>query len=358
MRYSRALATSAVVWATVCTISLLPLVVLYFEFSGVSFCQGPYWAFIAKFYGSYFLFPIFGVLAAAFALRPSAVVWLVLSQPEMNRILHITLAGVVVLVAVASVLEFTGSPNALFEVAPSALQRGAGKTFYDRFQTACSAQFAYKGNYDGKPDGQGKDSSFQVQLGNAKAAGHSYSYYLYYLAIPFQVSLHGLLLACFFILSYLRKPYIDTFLSDRKLDFDRNNIFVMFGVALIVGSIWCLYRTSYRIDNESLFGPGNNPLYADQVVIYLYFAVITAYVLWAGFDLEKIAKTVTQVAAAAAVMGLSLKASGVITDHLFGLTASVQNLAGVFIAILILIGIGLVLNNPPPLPPPIEPEDG
>jgi hypothetical protein len=93
-------------------------------------------------------------------------------------------------------------------------------------------------------------------------------------------------------------------------------------------------------------------------VIYLYFAVVTVYIIWAGFDLEKIAKTASQVAAAVAVMGLSLNASKVITDNLFGLDASIQNFVGVFVLILVLISIGLIFNNPSPPPPPVEPEDG
>lgn len=359
MPYSTALTTAAVLLGAICAISLLPLAVLYLEFSGFTFCHGPYWAYIARFYGSYFLFPIFGILAAVFALRPFAAIGLILSQPQMKRIFQLALGGAIALVTIVSILEFTGSPNALFEVAPAALQNGAGKTFFDNFQTACNGpRFAYAGNYDGNQPGTDKDKSFQSQLGEAKKAGLSYSHYVYYLVLPVQAGLHSLLLTCFFVLIYLRKPFVDVFLSDRKLYFDKNNIFVLFGIALIVGSLWCLYRTSYRIDNDDLFGAHNNPLYDDQIVIYLYFAVVTVYIIWAGFDLEKIAKTASQVAAAVAVMGLSLNASKVITDNLFGLDASIQNFVGVFVLILVLISIGLIFNNPSPPPPPVEPEDG
>lgn len=198
----------------------------------------------------------------------------------------------------------------------------------------------------------------QSELVKAKATGLSDSHYVYYVAFPAQAGFLILLLACFFIIIYLRKPFIEQFLSDRKMNFDRNNMFVMFGLALIIGSIWCLYRISYRVDNDNLFGNGNNTLYADYVVFWLYFSIITIYIILAGFDLEKLAKTASQVAGAAAVLGLSLTAPKGITDYFFGLSASMQNFAAVLILIVILIGIGLIFNNPPPAPLPIEPEDG
>ena len=352
MRYRTALKAAAGVLLATCAISLLPLSTLYLEFAGLMFCGASYWTYIAKFYGSYFLFPIFGVLAAAFLLRPLAVLWLILDHDAFKRVFRYALGGVVALVAIASFLEFSGSPNALFEVSPASLKQGDGKLFFNHFQTACSEQFSYKGKYDGAAD------SFQSELAKAKAGGLSYSHYVYYLAFPVQAGFLALLLACFFIIIYLRKSFIDQFLSDRKMNFDRNNLFAMFGLALVIGSIWCLYRLSYRIDNDNLFGSGNNPLYADYVVFWLYFSIIVIYIILAGFDLEKLAKTAAQVAGAAAVLGLSLAAPKGVTDYFFGVRASIQNFVAAFVLVVILIGIGLVFNNPPPPPLPIEPEDG
>ena len=112
------------------------------------------------------------------------------------------------------------------------------------------------------------------------------------------------------------------------------------------------------MDNIELFGRSNNPLFADNnplfadyAVLYLYLLVVAIYVSFIGFDLEKIAKTTSQLAAAAAVIGLSIAAPTGFAGHLFGVQASFQNIAAVLIVLLILVGIGLLLNNdPPPLP--------
>src|SRR5262245_17341078 len=107
MRYSRIYAISAAILFGLCAISLMPLLVLFLEFRG-EFCNQPFWFYIAKFYGSYFLFPIFGVLTAVFLIPPFAVLWLILrleaNKPILRRVLYFWIG----LVAAASLLEFTG----------------------------------------------------------------------------------------------------------------------------------------------------------------------------------------------------------------------------------------------------------
>jgi hypothetical protein len=144
------------------TASLLPLAVLYFEFGGREFCHQPYWAFIAKFYGSYFLFPIFGVIAAAFLIVPVAVLWSILDIGQYRYIRRYVTCAWLGLIALTCLIEFTGSPYAIFEVAPQTLNVAPSKIFYDRLETICTKTFAYKGNYKGPIGSVQPDTSYRA----------------------------------------------------------------------------------------------------------------------------------------------------------------------------------------------------
>jgi hypothetical protein len=297
------------------------------------------------------LFPIFGLFSAAFLLAPFASLWLILNIDPNKRLLRRVAYVWIGLVFVASTLEFTGSPYAVFEVSPQALSSPAGSTFLDRFKTLCTSNFVYKDNYDGNA------ASFQSELAAARANGRSYSAYVYFLAIPAQAGSLLVLLCAFGLIAYFKKGYITTVLAREQLNWEKNNIFVLFGLALTVSAVWCLYRLSYRIDNAQLFGTQNNPLFADYVVLFLFLVMLAVYISFIGFDLEKLAKTMTQLAAGATVIGLSLTAQTGLADHFFGLRASFQNIAAALFVLLILVGMGLLFNNEPPTPPPLE-EDG
>jgi uncharacterized membrane protein len=75
MRYQTVYAKSAAILAILCVVSLAPLFVLYLEFRGIQFCNEAYWYYVAKFYGSYFLFPIFGIIVATFLVVPLTVLY-------------------------------------------------------------------------------------------------------------------------------------------------------------------------------------------------------------------------------------------------------------------------------------------
>lgn len=335
---------------TLCLVSLLPLLGLYLEFSGLEFCGQSYWTYIARLYGSYFLFPLLGLIAGILLIVPLSAMWLIVSRESYRRLTIYALAGWVTLVVVASGLEFTGSPNALFEVAPTALSHGAGKTFFERFSTACgAASFAYKGKFDGS------DDSYQTELSKAIVAGKSYSTYLYYFVIPFQAAFLFLFVVAIFLISYFRKPFISDFLARERLSWEKDNIFLLFGLALMVGGLWFLYRLAYRADHDQLFG-GSTSFSADAAAFWLYFSIIVIYITL-SFDLEKLAKTIAQVASAATLLGLSILPSKY-SGQFFGLGASVQNVLALVVLLCILIGIGLVFNAAPPVLSRAEPDDG
>src|ERR1700722_16968948 len=85
IRHADVHAASATVLFSLSAISLLPLLVLYFEYRDIgAFCGESFWFYVAKMYGSYFLFPIFGVLAAAFLVAPFATFWLILKRKDFQ----------------------------------------------------------------------------------------------------------------------------------------------------------------------------------------------------------------------------------------------------------------------------------
>lgn len=336
---------------TLSIVSLLPLLGLYLEFRGIEFRGQSYWTYIARLYGSYFLFPLFGFVAGLMLIVPLGVLWLVLRDPSYRHLLVYALVGWCALVAIASVLEFSASPHALFEVAPQALSQGDGKTFFDRLRTAChSDTFVYKNKFDGG------DGTYQGDLEKAKAVGKSYSAYLYYLAVPFQAAFLLLFLVMFFLMVYFRKPFISEFLARERLIWEQQNIFLLFGVALVIAGVWCLYRAAYRTDHIQLFG-GSTGFSADLVVFWLYFSVIVIYITFAGLDLEQVAKTGAQVASAATLLGMSVVPSKY-SAQFFGLDASVQNVFALVVLFSLLIAIGMIFNTAPPKLAAAEPDDG
>src|SRR5712691_13414865 len=88
MHHQTVYAKSAAILAAICVVSLAPLLVLYLEFRGIQFCNEAYWYYIAKFYGSYFLFPIFGIIVAVFLVVPLTVLWLILQLEDYKHLLR------------------------------------------------------------------------------------------------------------------------------------------------------------------------------------------------------------------------------------------------------------------------------
>ena len=345
MHHRTILRATGAAFVLISALALLPLVVLVVEFSGLNICDEPLWFFTAKFYGSYFLFPLLGALAALFLLMPFIVVLLILK--DFTDVLWYAAMLVVGLLLVSSLLEFLYSPHAIFEIAPRNFATPEGQEVYRRLETLCSKS-VYLDNL--------KYKGFQSDLATLKSMGRSYSSYVYYLAFPAQSALHLVLLSMFFVIIYFRKSYIEQFLMNSQFPWTRNNFFVSFGLALILGGLWCIYRLSYRFDNIAAFGKDNNDFGGDLIAFGLYFMVIVIYMIFAGFDLEKLAKTGSQVAGALALLGFSLAVPTGITGQFFGIKASLGNFIAMVVGLLLLIAVGLIFNTPPPPPPRAIPE--
>ncbi len=341
---------TAIFLFVICVISLLPLVVLVFEFGDSAFCGEAVWSYVAKLYGSYFIFPIFGVIVAVFLFYPLAIALMILREYR-QPLIYIAAFWLVFTVGL-SAIEFFGSPRAVFEVAPQTFHSAQGELIYGKLATICAPEtFAYKMKFD----------AYQKDLDDLVKAGRSYSSYVYYVAIPAQVGLHSTLLCVFLLIIYLKKPFIDNYLSQQGFNRLRANFFLCFGLALSLGAVWCIYRLSYRFDHALAFGgmDQTNKLYVDYLIFGLYFVVIAIYIVFAGLDLEKTAKTMSQIALVVGVLGFSAAVPTGYASAFFGTKASIFNFIGMFILLLILIALGLLIGTPPPpLRQRPEPEDG
>src|SRR5205823_111590 len=110
----------------------------------------------------------------------------------------------------------------------------------------------------------------------------------------------------------------------RKAPYLQNAIFYILGYALFLGSIWCLFRLSYRNDIK-LFDI-TNPFAGDYGVIALYVIVLAVWVLYFQFNLEQLAKTAAQIGQLAVVAGGAAVVHFDSAGTFFGTHASVTNI--------------------------------
>lgn len=80
----------------------------------------------------------------------------------------------------------------------------------------------------------------------------------------------------------------------RSAPFLRERIFFVLGYAIFLGSIWCLFRLSYRRDMLDLFA-FSNPFVGDYLIVALYAIALAIFVAYFEFNLEQMAKTISQI---------------------------------------------------------------
>jgi hypothetical protein len=105
----------------------------------------------------------------------------------------------------------------------------------------------------------------------------------------------------------------------------RGAIFYILGYAIFLGSIWCLFRLSYRNDMSRLFAV-NNPFLGDYAVIGLYLLSLAVWVLYFEFKLDKLAKTLSQIGQLVTVLGGAAFVKFDSAGAFFGTRASFMNI--------------------------------
>jgi hypothetical protein len=117
-------------------------------------------------------------------------------------------------------------------------------------------------------------------------------------------------------------------------------IFFVLGYAIFLGSIWCLFRISYRNDMASLLGQ-NNSFIGDVAIIVLYGVVLAVFVAYFEFDLEKLAKTISQISQFLVFVGGVALVSKEQVHSVFGARASLMNIVVLFLLFVFLSALTL-----------------
>jgi hypothetical protein len=291
---------------TIWLIAVLPLVSLLIEYN-IPLCPGTSlgW-FLAALYGSFFIYPVaVGGLAMAALVLPLATLFSINKSPTER----IALAGFYIFTTlVICFLEFFASPDATFQVAPSRITGMPG--FFAGLVDACrgTAFTAYRTNWPG------------ITL-----ATQSYTGWLYYPGFAAQILMQNALFVVFLAFLYFPKAKIA-----RSAPYLGDRIFFVLGYAIFLGSIWCLFRLSYRRDMLDLFAI-SNPFVGDYLTVALYAIALAIFVAYFEFNLEQLAKTISQIGQFLVFIGGAAFVQFKQADNLFGTRASVVNIFALFL---------------------------
>ncbi|HLH91171.1 MAG TPA: hypothetical protein VKX28_22185 [Xanthobacteraceae bacterium] len=310
--------------AAIWIIAVLPFAAVLLEFGGIPLCPGTSlgW-FIATLYGSFFIYPIaIGGLSMAALVLPLATA---LSLPRTNRPIYLFVAFYVVTTLVICALEFMASPDGLFQVTPQAIL--GSPAFLGGLRKACMAQ-----QFADYP------RLFPSLVGHAR----TYTGALYYPGFLAQALMQNALFTVF--LSFLFHPKAAI---EKKAPYLSGAIFYILGYAIFLGSIWCLFRLSYRNDMAHWLN-NDNPFVGDYAIVALYLLVLAVFVLYFQFDLEKFAKTISQIAQFLVFVGGVAVVKFDKGDNFFGVRASVWNIFALFLLFIFVSALTLAFLLRPP----------
>jgi hypothetical protein len=289
----------AVLWFVAC----LPFVVVLLEFGRVGLCPDGRmlgW-FIATLYGSFFLFPVFigDLLAVALVLPLATTVTLARGKRSGKVLLGFWL----ITSALICALEFCFSPGALFEVRPDVM--AAHPAFLAGLRGAACQDQTFR--------------DFSSQLAPLVALGRSWTGLVYYPGFAALTLLQNTMFVVLAAFIFYKREVIE-----QRAPYLKGAIFYILGYAMFLGSIWCLFRLSYRNDMPRLFAL-NNPLAGDYAIIGIFLLSLAVWVLYFEFNLEKLAKTVTQISQLLAVVGGAALVKFDTGGAFFGTRAAVMN---------------------------------
>jgi hypothetical protein len=303
----------AIIWV----VGVLPLGSVLYEFGGVPLCEGTSlgW-FIATLYGGFFIYPIaIGGLSMAALVLPLATA---ITVAKSGRAIY-ALAGFYAVTTVSLVLlEIFGSPDAIFQVPAAKITGNAA--FFGGLRTACGGdKFA------------GYQEQFRAMFGTERPLTNL----VYYIGFVAQTLMQNALFVVFVAFIYFPKKEIQ-----KKAPYLGHVIFFVLGYAIFLGSIWCLFRISYRNDMASLLGQ-NNSFIGDVAIIVLYGVVLAVFVAYFEFDLEKLAKTISQISQFLVFVGGVALVSKEQVHSVFGARASLMNIVVLFLLFVFLSALTL-----------------
>jgi hypothetical protein len=291
---------TAIYLATIWVIAVLPLVSVLLEYG--EDCAGTSlgW-FIATLYGSFFIYPMMiGGMAMAAVLLPTASA---VSLIRARKAEAAFIAFYAVTTLIIAVLEFR-SPTALFQIPPEGIT--SNQPFWNGLVNACS------GNHI-------PFSEYQAQFHTLNASRHSYTGWFYYPGFIAQTLMQNLLFIV--LVAFILYPKSEIL---KRAPLVPGAIFFVLGYAILLGSVWCLFRLSYRLDMMHLFNV-NNPFVGDYAIICLYVVAIEVFIVYFQLDLEKLAKSISIVSQVIVLAGGAALFHWELFDQFFGTHATVNN---------------------------------
>src|SRR5262249_26209087 len=162
--------------------------------------------------------------------------------------------------ALISLMEFYASPGAIFEIDPQVLLKNSeGQAFVAYLQPICEPN---------TPFFHGKFNEYQDKIRHLVTLGSSLSGAMYFVGVTGQALSFIILFAVFSLFIFFGKASVL-----KATPYLQNSIFFLLGCAIFYGSIWCLFRLTYRVDGNALFGQ-HNTFYADYAIVFLYGAAL------------------------------------------------------------------------------------
>lgn len=293
----------AVIWI----VGTIPLASVLLEYGGIPLCPGTSlgW-FAATLYSAFFIYPAaIGGLCMVALLLPFVTALLL---TRAHHTTYIFFAFYILTTIIIAGLEFHASPNALFQIPTSTI--AVNQHFLGGLVDACDGHtFAM----------------YQQQLPALITTGSSYTGWLYYPGFVAQALMQNALFVVF--VAFLYYPKVEIV---RRAPYLPDTIFFVLGYAVFLGSIWCLFRLTYRHDVLRLLNV-NNPFIGDYAIIALYVIVLAVFVAYFQFNLEQLAKTISQIGQFLVFVGGVAFVQFDQADRFFGTQASITNIFVLFL---------------------------
>lgn len=309
-------------------VTIVPLAIVLIEYRSVQLCGESLGWFLAKLYGSIFLYPLlFGTLALIAIFPPLVAATHYLGRyPRLGRLL---LGATVLAVALIAVVEFTGSKAAPFEVAVA----GYGSVLGIDYLAERQAAFCSQSDKTGKADLTIQTESLLAEFGRS-ATG--FAYYFAVVGIVIQQILGLVVLATFFNMKYSSSRYLYLF---------RGRTLVLIGSALFFGSLWCLYRLTFRLE-EPLIYTQTSGFVGDYAVVGAYVLFFAFFISSFWIQIEKMkARASIVIQAGAWALGVLSLHFAVDSRFVFGSKASVANLVVILLLLAVVSFFWMFVTN-------------
>jgi hypothetical protein len=312
--------------AAVWIIAVMPLASVLYEYGNIQLCSDTSlgW-FIATLYGAFFIYPVaIGGLSMAALLLPLATA---ITLARSSRLIYVFLTFYLITTAIIAGLEFHSSPNAVFQMPPETVT--GNPAFFEGLRGACNGD---------------KFAAYQEQFRALFGTRRSFTNWSYYLGFVAQALMQNALFVVFIAFLYYPKKEIE-----RRAPYLSRVIFFILGYAIFLGSIWCLFRISYRNDMQNLLNQ-TNPFGGDVAIIVLYGIVLAVFVAYFEFNLEKLAKTISQISQFLVFIGGVALVSKEQAHSFFGARASIMNIVVLFLLFVFISALTLAFLLRPQRP--------